>query len=110
MKAQLSFVGANHFSSDPNRFGSFDRDPMVKLFHYVDHWTTVEHEFISPALQESHRIFREMAVKFSHALALKTTTNKNGQATVAPSGHQGGPLPDWAKKEAKEQIYWQQHL
>jgi hypothetical protein len=94
--------GSIAFFRDHDFFNSFSPEPMQTLFHYVDHWTTVEHEFINPVLQEGHRVFREKAIEFARALAKNTTTNRNGHATVSPSGHQGGSLPDWAQEEARE--------
>lgn len=89
------------FFRDHDFRGAFHTEPMNRLFLYADHWNTVEHEFIDKDLQSAQVPFREKAMKFARALAEYTTSNQ-GMATVKPVGHDGGPLPDWVKAQAKE--------
>ena len=89
------------FFRDHDFRGTFHVSPMDRLFFYTDHWTTVEHEFIDKDLQKAQDEFREKAVKLARALA-EYTTSSQGMATVKPAVHDGGPLPDWVKAQAKE--------
>lgn len=89
------------FFRDHDFYNAFDPGFMTNIFNYVDHWTTAEHEFIDPELERRHELFREKAIALAIGLAEYTSPNRNGHASVAPSGHQGGPLPDWALEEAQ---------
>ena len=89
------------FYRDHDFHNAFNTSYMNNLFNYVDNWTTAEHEFIDAELERSHGEFREKAVALARGLAEYTASDRNGHASVAPSGHQGGPLPDWAQEEAR---------
>ena len=100
--SQLFPAGAIAFFRDHDFHNAFNPRSIKNLFHYVDHWTTAEHEFIDTELEREHERFREKAIALASGLAEYTVSNSHGLASVAPSGHQGGPLPEWAREEAKK--------
>lgn len=89
------------FFREHDFLGSFPNEPMKRLFEYLETWTTVEHEFIDPVVQEEHAKFREKAKDLGHVLSAYTTNNGDF-STVKPPGPQAGPTPEWVRKEAEE--------
>jgi hypothetical protein len=81
---------------------TFPADPMNRLFQYTDGWSTTEHEFVDGDIQKRHQEFRDSAMTLANALAEYTRSMGSNMATVKPVDHQGGPLPDWVRNEAKE--------
>ena len=88
------------FYRDHDFIHACNNDYAQKMFRYSDGWTTANFEFIDEELQAQHKKLKEKADVFANALAKYTTTNEHGHCTVAPTWHSGGPLPDWAEKEA----------
>lgn len=89
------------FFREHDFLGSFPNEPMKRLFEYLETWTTVEHEFIDPAVEKAHGKFREKAKALGLVLS-KYTTNHGDFSTVKPPGPQSGPPPEWVKEEAQE--------
>tara|TARA_R110000823_G_C15926663_1_gene499111 strand:- start:1641 stop:2282 length:642 start_codon:yes stop_codon:yes gene_type:complete len=89
------------FFREHDFLGAFPNEPMKRLFEYLETWTTVEHEFIDPQVQEEHAKFRRKAEVLGQVLSAYTTNNGKF-STVKPSASQAGPTPEWVRKEAEE--------
>lgn len=73
--------------------GSFDRKYLKPLFEFVDGWNNVHREFVDLEIEKIRKEFFESAKNLSNSIALNTTTNRYGFASVVPDNMPTGQRP-----------------
>lgn len=96
--------GVAEFYRQHDFLGSFQEEYWKPLSHYVDHWHTVEHEFVNKSLDKAHKKVYASAYKLGLTIAKNTVPiGKDAYLrSVKPDGLPFGPTPDHIIEEAKE--------
>ncbi len=95
--------GVAEFYRQHDFLGSFQNEYWRPLSSYVDHWHTVEYEFVDKKLNKDHKKVYSAAEKLGLAIAKYTVPiGKNGYLrSVKPDNLPFGPTPDHIVDEAK---------